>query len=121
MYKSLALSLPVAASLFFAGHAMAGDNGIAAVIHQLRAEGGKVCQDGHFHIGTSPQLDNKDQALKLAIRNWSEFTIVEYGTDWGNFAAGGDRSTDCWQETSAQWICKVKARPCRAGQSTASR
>jgi hypothetical protein len=123
MYKSLLLSLPLIAGFaLLANHAHAGDNGIAAMVHKLRAEGGKVCQDGHFHVGTSPALDNKDKALKYALDNWSQFTIVEYGTSWGNFQSAAERSTDCWQEgTGTQWTCKVRARPCRAGMSTASK
>lgn len=122
MYKSLVYSVPVLALyVFLSSHAHAADNGIAAALHQLKAEGGRVCQVGHFHIGTSPLLDNKDKAIKLAMRNWSEFTTMEYGTSWGSYNAAADRTTDCSQENATQWICKVKARPCRAGLSTASR
>lgn len=122
MYKSLAISLPlIAVSLLIAAPVRAGDNGIAASIHTLRAEGGRVCQDGHFHVGTSPLYDNKDKAIRAATRHWSEFTVLEYGTDWGRFETAADRTTDCSKEVGAQWVCKVKARPCRAGLSTAAR
>jgi hypothetical protein len=123
MFKLLATGLFASFfSLFITAPAFADDNGIAYAIHTVRAESGKACMVGHFHHGrSSSPVANRGLALKTAINQWVEFTVLEYGSDWGHFKRGANRSVDCEKVSSNKWACKVKARPCRKGLSVAAR
>jgi hypothetical protein len=123
MYKSLLLSLPIIAiAATSSAPVFADDNGIASALHTLRGEGRQVCQVGHFHVGKSPYAyANKAKAMRAAVRHWSEFTALEYGSDWGHFKLAASKTTECEKETATTWVCKVRARPCRRGLTTAAR
>lgn len=90
----------------------ADDNGIAAVIHTLKREGRKLCQDGHFHFGSSSGAASKKAAMAEAVNFWQNFTAMEYGTDWASFRNAGSKSAKCTQGASG-WGCDIEARPCK--------
>ncbi|MCF6197971.1 MAG: hypothetical protein L3J67_01000 [Hyphomicrobiaceae bacterium] len=128
MYKSIAkgvLTISVLATLsstLITVPASANDTGIATMLHSVRAERGKVCMVGHYHIGDSPRAyKSRSKAHRAAIRHWVTFTAAEYGTDWGNYNRAANRSADCEKASSSTWICKIKARPCRRGRSVAAK
>ena len=128
MYKSIAkgvLAISVLATIsstLITAPVSANDTGIATMLHTVRAERGKVCMVGHYHIGDSPRAyKSRARAHKTAIRHWITFTAAEYGTDWGNYSRAANRSTDCEKASRSSWTCKVKARPCRRGRSVARR
>jgi len=123
MYKSLALgALATLFSTFLSIPSYANDNGIANILHTVRAERGKVCMVGHFHIGDSPRaFSSRRKAHMAAIHHWVTFTVAEYGTDWGNYNRAANRTTDCEKASRSSWTCKIRARPCRRGHSVAAR
>ncbi len=91
--------------------ARANDTGLAG-IHDLRREGRKLCQVGHFHNGNSAGQPSKAIALNSAIGSWSSFTALEYGSDWASFKKAANKSVTCTQSGSG-WSCDVNARPCK--------
>ncbi len=123
MYKALRFGvIATIFSLFISAPASASDTGIAYALHDVRAEKGKVCMVGHFHYGkTSRPFPSRDIAQKAAIRHWSTFTAAEYGSDWGSYGRAASRSANCEKVSRTNWTCKVKARACRSGRSTARR
>jgi len=128
MYKSIAkglLYISVLATIsspFITTPSYANDTGIATMLHSMRAERGKVCMVGHYHIGDSPRAyRSRSQAHKTAIHHWVTFTAAEYGTDWSNYSRAANRSADCQKASRSTWTCKIKARPCRRGRSVARR
>ncbi len=109
-------------SLFIAAPALAGDTGVASLLHSMRGEKGKVCLSGHKHIGKSPRaFKSRDAAYKAAINHWVSFTAAEYGSDWGSYGRASSRSAECEKASRNTWNCKVSARPCRRGLSVAGR
>lgn len=94
------------------GAVRADDNGLAATIHDLKREGRKMCQDGHFHAGTSTGVVSKKAALAEAVETWQGFTALEYGTDWASYRNAASKSVKCTQGASG-WGCDVEARPCK--------
>jgi len=122
MSKFLASGLiAVFLSLFSVAPSYADNNGVASMIHSLRAERGLVCMVGHFHYGNGTASSKRAKAVKAAIRHWSSFTTLEYGSDWGYFGRSANRSTNCEKVSRNEWSCKVKGRPCRKGGSLAKR
>lgn len=93
--------------------ARADDNGVAASIHDLRREGRRWCQDGHFHTGNSAGAATKKAAMAEAIDSWQGFTAFEYGTDWAYFRIAASKSVKCSQGPGGGWGCEVEARPCK--------
>ncbi|MCB1513769.1 MAG: hypothetical protein H6876_02485 [Hyphomicrobiaceae bacterium] len=92
--------------------ALADDNGLAAAIHDIKREGSKLCQDGHFHTGTSAAEGSKKSAMAQAIASWQSFTALEYGTDWAYYRFAGSKSANCTSGSSG-WSCEVQGRPCK--------
>ena len=90
----------------------ADDTGLAQALHELRREGSKLCQVGHFHTGTSAGVPSKKAAMGQAIDSWQSFTALEYGTDWASYRLAGTKSAKCTTSTSG-WACEVEARPCK--------
>lgn len=105
LISSLSFGLFCSISLSFAD-----DTGMAG-IHDLRREGGRLCQVGHFHYGngTGP---TKKAATSSAIASWSDFTALEYGSDWARFYRAANRGISC-SKSSGEVSCSVEARPCR--------
>lgn len=110
----MALRFNVATSilclLYLAVPCLADDTGMAQ-FHDLRREGGRVCQVGHYHYGNGAG-PTKKLALKNAISSWSSFTALEYGTDWARFYRAANRGVSC-SNSPGEVNCSVEARPCR--------
>ena len=73
--------------------------------------GGHVCMKDHTHTGKGGDA-YQATALSKAARDWSDFTALEYGAAWGNFAVAANKSMKCGQLRDA-WMCEVEAVPCR--------
>lgn len=92
--------------------AAAQSDGALVGLHELRREGKKTCMVGHSHNGSSYGQRSRGQAEAVALRNWSEFTALEYGGHWGSPALSSDKTMRCSQNTSG-WSCDFDARPCK--------
>jgi hypothetical protein len=103
--------------------ARADETGLAS-IHDWRREGGRICMSDHFHDGAGNGETRKAAEAK-AIASWVDFTVLEYGTDWGRYQLSGSKKMDCKEQGAKEWSCSVTSRPCKAGGSmkvrTASR
>ena len=73
--------------------------------------GGHVCMKDHTHTGKGGDA-SQATAMSKAARDWSDFTALEYGAAWGNFAVSANKSMKCGQLRDA-WLCEVEAVPCR--------
>lgn len=102
----------VSTSALWSGPVRADDNGVAASIHDVKREGRKLCQVGHFHSGSSAGISTKKGAMAEAIDSWQSFTAFEYGTDWASFRNAASKSVSCSQ-SSGGWGCDIEARPCK--------
>jgi len=112
MLKKLVLFLSLIASLAgFGALAQADDNGIAAMIHDLRREGGRLCQVDHWHYGSGNGA-NKKAAMADAVASWQSFTALEYGTDWARFQRAASRRVSC-SNSGSGISCSIEGRPCR--------
>jgi hypothetical protein len=92
--------------------ANAQSDGALVGLHDLRREGKKTCMVGHSHNGSSYGLRNRNQAEAAALRNWSEFTALEYGGHWGSPSLASDKAMKCGLGASG-WNCDFDARPCK--------
>jgi hypothetical protein len=89
----------------------ADDTGVAS-LHDMKYETGRrVCMTDHFHDGSGVGKTRKE-AEAVAKRSWIEFTVFEYGTDWGSFERAESPATEC-SEAGDKWSCVTTARPCR--------
>ncbi len=112
MTWKLPAALCLAVATLAAPAAQADDNGLAAAIHDLKREGRKLCQDGHFHSAASAGMPSKAAAMKEAAASWSGFTAFEYGTDWASWNKAANKTASCTQSGSG-WGCDIQARPCK--------
>ena len=101
----------VAATVAFVPAASASDTGLAG-IHELRREGGRLCMADHWHYGSSGSEASKAAAQRTAIRNWQDFTDLEYGSSWARFSRAASRKLGC-SHSGGGWSCDVEGRPCR--------
>jgi hypothetical protein len=92
--------------------AASGADGALVGLHDLRREGKKICMVGHSHNGSSYGLRTRSQAEAAALRNWSEFTALEYGGHWGSPSLASDKTMTCGMGSSG-WNCDFDARPCK--------
>jgi hypothetical protein len=92
--------------------ASAATDGALVGLHDLRREGGKTCMSDHSHSGSSNGEPSRNRAEAGALRNWSDFTSLEYGAHWGSPALAGSKEMKCSQGVSG-WSCEFEARPCR--------
>ena len=90
--------------------ALADDSGFASM-HDLRREGGRTCQVGHYHSGGGSGRTRK-LAEADAIKSWSSFTAFEYGTDWARFSKAASKRMSC-STSSSGYDCNVEARACK--------
>lgn len=112
MRKSLiALSLaPLAVLALLPAPSSAG---VLDGLHEKVRMGSKTCFSDHSHTGSSSGI-TKAQAVQAAVRDWSDFTAMEYGREWGAFSLAWAKSIDC-QPSWGKWSCHIEAKPCRAG------
>lgn len=90
--------------------AAADDTGIA-VIHTMRREGRALCFLDHFHYGSSKGVASERLAKVAALKSWSNFVALEYGSDWAHYSRAHSRSIKCERDGTV-WGCLVEARPC---------
>ena len=95
---------------FVSGPALADDTGFASA-HDLRREGGRLCQVGHYHSGGGAGRTRKAAELD-AIKSWQSFTAFEYGSDWARFSKAASKSMRCSQSSNG-YDCNVEARACK--------
>jgi hypothetical protein len=113
MLKEIAVLASACGFLLSAGlPVMADDNGMAGAIHDLRREGGKLCQIDHWHYGSGTGA-NKKLAMADAVGSWQKFTALEYGSDWARFQRAASKSVSCSKEGSGGVSCAIEGRPCR--------
>lgn len=105
------LALAACLTLPLTPPAAADDTGLAQALHSLRREGGRLCQDGHFH-GGSGEGRTKPAALQAALKDWFGYTSGEYGTDWANWNRAADRTVS-YTKTSSGWSAYINSRPCK--------
>ena len=110
--KSCLLIASLAAAGSFANGAAAG---VLDGLHQKVRVGSKLCFADHSHAGSSFGAPTKGHALQAAIKDWSGFTVLEYGQEWGNFSLSWAKTIQCQPSSHGQWSCQIEARPCRAG------
>jgi hypothetical protein len=92
--------------------AHAASDGALVGLHELRREGNKTCMADHFHNGSTYGARTRSQAEALALRNWSEFTAMEYGGHWGSPSLASSKTMKCALGASG-WNCDFDARPCK--------
>ena len=91
--------------------ASAGTEGLAS-LHTWERIGGRTCMAGHNHYGQGSHA-SQSGAQVAAARDWSEFTALEYGPEWGDFRLAAAKHMKCGPARSGEWICNIEARPCR--------
>ncbi len=74
--------------------------------------GGKLCFKDHEHYGQSPPWVSRDGARAAAIRQWENFTVMEYGRSWGSYTQATGKRMSCDQK-GGRWTCETSARPCK--------
>ncbi len=95
-----------------------GPTATAGVLDSLHAKvrvGGKLCFADHSHTGSSFGAPTKGHALQAAITDWTGFTALEYGQEWGQFSLAWAKSIRCEPSSFGKWGCQIEARPCRIG------
>jgi hypothetical protein len=110
MKKSMAGACALALALLGGAPGYAQETGVAE-IHPWVKIGRRTCMLDHFHDGSGSGA-NRAQAERAAIRSWTEFTVWEYGTPWGNYGVAVSKKMDC-SGGRRGWSCAVEARPCR--------
>lgn len=110
--KVLALAFAVFALAAPTVASAASDTGLATTLHSVRREGGRLCLVDHWHYGSSGTETSKAAAQRAAIRSWSDFTDLEYGSVWARFNRAASRKMGC-SPKGGGWQCDVEARPCR--------
>lgn len=110
---SLSLAVLVGLSLTTAlptPPASADEFGMAS-IHSWRKVGRKTCLVDHDHSGSGNGTNRKAAEL-AAIRSWSGFTDLEYGSDWANFNNAINKTMRC-NSGMGGVQCDLVAVPCR--------
>ncbi len=93
-----------------AGPAFGQDAGLSGLHAKVRV-GSKLCFADHSHSGNSSGQPSRKAAEIEAIRNWQDFTALEYGSAWGRFSLAAGKMIEC--SGGSSWSCSVDARPCR--------
>ena len=89
---------------------VADETGLAS-IHTWRKAGKRTCFVDHFHDGQGSNA-NRAKAEAEAVKNWTDFTALEYGSAWGNFKIADQKRMNCTQGAQG-FVCDVSAIPCR--------
>jgi hypothetical protein len=88
----------------------AAETGMASM-HSWRKVGKKTCMVDHEHSGSGSGVNRKVAELE-AIRSWSGFTDLEYGSSWANFNNAIGKSMRCGGGMGGVQ-CDVVATACR--------
>ena len=91
---------------------MRPDDGTLVGLHELRREGNLTCMADHTHSGASVGQPSRKAAEGAAMRNWSEFTALEYGDQWGNPHLSASKRMKC-SFSGTSHSCDFESRPCR--------
>ena len=110
MMIRLAMGAAVLATLGVPETAQAQETGLAA-IHAWVAVGRKTCMESHFHDGNGSGKTKKD-AERAAIQSWEAFTVWEYGSPWGRYAASESKTSSCTEAADKTFSCQISSRPC---------
>lgn len=111
-FKSVAAALAGMCVVIVAAPASADDNGIGATIHSISREKGRVCFADHWHTWSGGIERTQKAALAAAVKGWSSFTALEYGTDWAHFERAAAKKIGCTKSGDG-FGCTVEARPCK--------
>lgn len=52
-------------------------------LHAQARVGNQICMTTHWHFGEGGPFRVRSVAEQQATKRWSEFTIMEYGSQWG--------------------------------------
>lgn len=85
-------------------------------LHAAKRVGSKVCFIEHEHQGDGLAFPSRHVAEASAARKWAAFTVDEYGSAWGSYAAAIAKRMSCGQDGAKYWVCKATARPCKVGR-----
>lgn len=91
---------------------MRPEDGTLVGLHELRREGNLTCMVDHTHTGSSVGMPSRKAAEVAAMRNWAEFTALEYGDQWGNPGLSANKSMTC-SGSGNNFSCDFESRPCR--------
>jgi hypothetical protein len=111
MMKTALVAVAAVALAGLVAPAFADQTGLH-VTHDLRKERGHLCFADHYHYGSSLGLASRKAAEFEAVKSWSGFVDLEYGSDWAHWVRASSKQVDCSQST-AGWGCSISARPCR--------
>jgi hypothetical protein len=89
---------------------MAEESGMASM-HTWKKVGKKTCMVDHQHSGSGSGINKKAAELQ-AIRSWSGFTDLEYGSSWANFNIAIEKSVRCSPSIGGVQ-CDLLATACR--------
>lgn len=106
-FLAAAFSLPIITGISEAG----------AISFSERMPDGKLCRvlmgEAHIHAANGARPD-KTAAQVKAIRDWSSFTVFEYGQRWGSWSHAVQHSMKCTNDMEAGvWRCRAEAQPCK--------
>ncbi len=87
-------------------------------LHKHIQVGAKVCFADHEHAGNGYRFTNLAQAQVNAVRHWSKFTVLEYGSAWGSYTLASGQRMTC-KNHGGEYSCDVIATPCRLGHAAA--
>ena len=86
--------------------------GLLATTSRADARRIRICNDGHYHYGSSQGHRTRARALAAAIEDWRGFTGWEYGDAWSYWRRAYDRHVSC-AKSGRLWGCEISATPCR--------
>lgn len=66
----------------------------------------------HEHWGDSAGKGSRNEAYAYAVRNWSAFVKLEYGSRYADFNLALKKEVTC-KDDHGSWGCIIKAQACR--------
>ena len=109
--KSLVAVLIGGCALLVTAPVSADETGLAG-IHSFSRESGRTCFADHWHTWSGGVQKTKPAALAAAVKGWTSFTDMEYGSDWAHFSRAAAKKISC-SKSSDGFGCTVEARPCK--------
>ena len=95
----------------------AQESGLAG-LHEWRRVGSKTCFVDHYHDG-SGSGPSQQAAVAQAVRSWTDFTVLEYGSAWGSYANSISKSVSC-NRGASDFTCSISSIPCKGGAMQAA-
>lgn len=112
MHRLITLTLVGLAASAAPGLA-ATETGLATALHKVEPVGNRICMISHRHYRSSGAWPTEKQAMAAAVKAWTNYTTLEYGTAWGSFARSHGKKIDC-RKTGSMYACDISSLPCRA-------